>query len=324
MARAVITDLLDRDAELAQIVAAVESARAGTGGALIVEGVAGIGKTSLLDHARGCGSQAGMTVLAASGRRVRGGLRLGRGPSAVRSIAPRWVCGRRAAERGRLAGRPALGASSELIGVDEDAFAVLHGLYWLTANLAELQPVLVAVDDLHWSDQPSLRLIAHLTRRLEGLPVLLMATTRPPRSRAKNAGLLPAIIVDPGVRVVRPAALGSTSCSVIVGAGLGGDPSPDFGQACEEVTGGNPFLLHALVDGLAVEGVQGGDRDVAHVRYLPPRAVTQDVLLRLGRMPPEALAVAGRWPCSVPEPPWLGSRPSRSSIRHRWPMPSKR
>ena len=119
-----------------------------------------------------------------------------------------------------------------------------------------------------------------------------MATTRPPRSRAKNAGLLPAIIADPGVRVVRPAALGSISCSVIVGAGLGGDPSPDFGQACEEVTGGNPFLLHALVDGLAAEGVQGGDRDVAHVRYLTPRAVTQDVLLRLGRMPPEALAVA--------------------------------
>jgi hypothetical protein len=40
-------------------------------------------------------------------------------------------------------------------------------------------PLLVAVDDLHWADPDSLRLIAFLVRRLEGMPVALIGTLRP-------------------------------------------------------------------------------------------------------------------------------------------------
>src|SRR5271165_699787 len=57
--------LLDRGAELAAIATAIESACAGSGSALLVEGVAGIGKTRLLTHACEQAAQAGMTVLAA-------------------------------------------------------------------------------------------------------------------------------------------------------------------------------------------------------------------------------------------------------------------
>ena len=61
---------------------------------------------------------------------------------------------------------------------DEDPFSVLHGLYWLTAGIAQRAPLLLAVDDLHWADQPSLRFIEHLARRLEGLAALLVLTVR--------------------------------------------------------------------------------------------------------------------------------------------------
>ncbi len=152
---------------------------------------------------------------------------------------------------------------------------MLHGLYWLTANLAGQGPLLLAVDDLHWSDRPSLRFVAHLARRLEGLPVLLMATTRPTRSAASADALLPAVVAEPGVLVVRPAALGSTACSAVIRSGLAGDPSPGFEEACREVTGGNPFLLYALIDTVAAEGLRGGDGDVAHVRRLTPRRVPE-------------------------------------------------
>ena len=57
--------LLDRAAELAAIAAAIESACSGSGSALLVEGVAGIGKTRLLTHACERAARAGMTVLAA-------------------------------------------------------------------------------------------------------------------------------------------------------------------------------------------------------------------------------------------------------------------
>ena len=63
------------------------------------------------------------------------------------------------------------------------SFAALHGLYWLTVNLAGGRPLLLAIDDLHWADRPSLRFLAYLARRLEGLPVLVAASLRGRPSR---------------------------------------------------------------------------------------------------------------------------------------------
>ena len=50
-----------------------------------------------------------------------------------------------------------------------DSFATLHGLYWFVAGLCSGAPTLLAVDDTHWSDLPSLRFLAYLARRLDGL-----------------------------------------------------------------------------------------------------------------------------------------------------------
>ena len=73
-------------------------------------------------------------------------------------------------------------------GDAEGSFAVLHGLYWATLNLAEEQPVMIAIDDLQWSDRPSLRFIAYLTTRLEGAPVLVAATSaRPTRAPTRSS-----------------------------------------------------------------------------------------------------------------------------------------
>ena len=51
----------------------------------------------------------------------------------------------------------------------------MHGLYWLTANLAARQPVLIVVDDAHWADAASLRWLAYLAGRLEGPEVAVLA-----------------------------------------------------------------------------------------------------------------------------------------------------
>src|SRR4029079_3623835 len=55
-------------------------------------------------------------------------------------------------------------------------FAALHGLYWVVLNLAAERPLVLAVDDLHWADRPSLRYLAYLERGLGGQPVLLAGT----------------------------------------------------------------------------------------------------------------------------------------------------
>ena len=55
---------------------------------------------------------------------------------------------------------------------------MLHGLYWLLNNLTSESPVALSVDDLHWADAESLRFLAYLAHRLEGLPVLVVGALR--------------------------------------------------------------------------------------------------------------------------------------------------
>ncbi len=54
---------------------------------------------------------------------------------------------------------------------------MLHGLYWLTVNLTAEGPLLLSIDDVQWCDTASLRFLAYLVKRIEGLPVLV-ATDR--------------------------------------------------------------------------------------------------------------------------------------------------
>ena len=169
----------------------------------------------------------------------------------------------------------------------------MHGLYWLTAGIAQQAPLLLAVDDLHWADQPSLRFIAHLARRLDGLPVLLVTTVREPRSAtAQDRALTAGLAAEPAVTVLRPAALSPAASGGLIRAALGGAPSTAFQDACHELTGGNPLLLEALLASLAAEGVQGTDEDVPHLHRLTPGTVSRRVLLQLGRMPAACLAAA--------------------------------
>ena len=78
-----------------------------------------------------------------------------------------------------------------------------HGLYWLTANLAGSNPVMIAVDDVQWSDPPSLRFLAYLSRRLEGMTVVLLVAVRTGDPQA-DASLLAELVSGPGMRVIRP------------------------------------------------------------------------------------------------------------------------
>ena len=283
--------LLDRAAELGAIAAALDSACSGLGSALLVEGAAGIGKTSLLTHACEQAAGAGMTVLVARAAEFEGGYAWG----VVRQLFETEV---RADGGGQLLAGDAAALAAPALAhgtsqSEEDSFSILHGLYWLTAGITRRAPLLVAVDDLHWADPPSLRFVAHLAHRLEGLPVLVVLTVREPRSgTAQEQGLMAGLAAEAGVTALRPAALRAVACAELVSGALGGDPSPGFQGACREVTGGNPLLLNGLLASLAAEGVMGTDAEVAHLRRLTPGTVSRSVLLRLGRMPADALAAA--------------------------------
>ena len=82
----------------------------------------------------------------------------------------------------------------------------LQGLLWLVANLAAQQPLLLVADDLHWADAASLRWLVFLAERLEDVPVLLVAATRPAEPGADQE-LLDALMTAPAAHALRPAPL---------------------------------------------------------------------------------------------------------------------
>jgi hypothetical protein len=155
--------LLERTAELRALAAALEAACSGTGAVVLVEGAAGIGKTSLLNAARHRAQARGMAVLSASGSQLERSFAMGVvrqcfEPELRRHERPETL----------LAGAAGLAARALVeVPAAEDAApgGVLHGLYWLTANIAERTPLLIAIDDAHWADEASLLFACREHRR---------------------------------------------------------------------------------------------------------------------------------------------------------------
>src|SRR6266850_1303757 len=209
--------LLERDADLAALRALVDGARDGNGTLAVIEGSAGIGKTRLLGEARAMGTGMGLRVLSARGGELEREFAFG----LVRQLFEPLLATASAEERRDLfAGAAVLAAP--LFGesglgetpTGDVPFAILHGLYWLAANAALNRPTLILADDLHWADAPSLRWLAFMARRLEGLPLMLAVGSRPPQQSDQGA-LLTELLTDSAAIVVRPGALGSESVAIL-------------------------------------------------------------------------------------------------------------
>ena len=93
----------------------------------------------------------------------------------------------------------------------------------------------MSVDDAHLSDAPSLRFLAYLSRRLEGLPVLLVAAGRSPDPEGEDVWRQ--LAEDPVAEVIRPRALSETGAAVMVRERLGARPPTKFCRACHRATG---------------------------------------------------------------------------------------
>ncbi len=272
--------LLERDRELTALDRAAAGARDGTGRVVLIEGPAGIGKSRLLAELRGRAE--GMTVLAARCSELERDFSFG----VVRQLLEP------VADRERLLAGSAAPAAGVLAAGDEaeGSFAVLHGLYWAVLNLAEERPVLLAIDDLQWSDRPTLRFVAYLARRLEGAAVLVAATLRSGEPGTDPA-LLAEIAADPLTEAVEPGPLGDSAVAELVTGRLG-TADAEFSAACRQATGGNPLLLRHLLTALEQDGVEPTAAGAPAVRDIGSRAVSRTVLLRLSRLHEEAVAVA--------------------------------
>jgi predicted ATPase len=284
--------LVERERDLAVVEEAVAEAVWGRAALVVIEGPAGIGKTRLLTEGRRLAREVGVRVLVARASELEGELAFGvvrqlfEGALDAVGLEPLGSAATAADEvlggLPRAAGEP---------GSMDVSFAILHSLYRVTVTLAADSPLVIAVDDLHWSDEPSLRFLNYLIRRLEGLGVTVLCTMRP-RERRARASLVTEIVGDPLPGVVCPRPLSSKAAAQLVGEGLGADADQAFVTACHTATGGNPLLLRELISTMQLEGVLPDSTHVSAVSDLGPRAVSRAVLVRLGRLTADALRLA--------------------------------
>ena len=259
-------------------------ARAGSGGAVVLEGPAGIGKSSLLAAARTAAAPE-LRVLSARGGELERELPFG----IVRQLLEPVVATDPAEREVLLAGaaalaQPVLSESDPETG-SEASFSALHGLYWLTVNLAGSQPVLVTVDDAHWADVASLRWLIYLARRLAGVPLALVLATRP-ADPGPVQELHDELLVIPEIAVLQPGGLSEQAITMLASQSLAADPDPAFVTACQLATGGNPFLL------LELFGELGAARNHAESRERRPGRPAELARRRpIGARPPQTAAI---------------------------------
>ncbi|MFG6199955.1 BTAD domain-containing putative transcriptional regulator [Nonomuraea sp. JJY05] len=291
--------LIAREEMLRLIAERLAGTRRGRGGVLLVTGEAGIGKTRLAQaaadeaEARGlatawgrCAEDTGapafwpwLQVLGSFGRDTAGALRL-------------------------------LSGEARTAGGDPDT--ALFGLHErvLEELTASGEPRLVVLDDLHWADASSLRLLSFLAAHLHRAPVLILATLRPepggdPEQLRDTLGRL---VREPGTERLAPAPFTREEVSAYLSRRDLTDPA--LAAVLHDRTGGNPFFLNELLRLLDSEhrldaaslGVPAGVREVIgrRVARLPEptqdllrraavlgRDVGFDVLVAVGALPPE-------------------------------------
>ncbi len=283
--------LLERDGELENIRAALDAALEGRGSLLLAQAQAGLGKSELVRAARELGAERGMTALGARGAELERDFPFG----CALQLFESTVAALSEQERGELLSGAAALARPLLDGAavapaEGGEFSLLHGLYWLAAQLADRAPLLVLADDLHWWDRPSLRFLLYLQQRLDGLRICVVAAARPADPGAP-VELLRALEAHSEVRRLSPAPLSPVAIRRLVALRV---PRSDeaFAGACGELTQGNPFLLNELVAGLVQEDIEPEAASIGRLRDFAPDSVLSATLVRLARLPGASAALA--------------------------------
>lgn len=260
------TSFVGRDEQLGRLRETWGAASAGSGGLVVVSGEAGIGKTRLVEQL--------VAEVADSGR-------VAWGACAGLDAPPLWpwhtILRDLPGGPGATDGPDASAASDLVDPAGAPARSYARIVERLRDTAAQV-PLLVVLDDLHWADPDSLRLLRLAVPQARRAPLLLVATLRPDEMAA--APELRATLSDlaSSTEVVELVGLPTTAVGRLVGELTGRDPTDGIVAAVTRQTGGNPFFLREVLRLLVTEGrlddaLAGGDRLV-----VPP--LVRDVLLR--------------------------------------------
>ena len=265
---------------------ALETARSGAGGLVLLRGEPGIGKSALLAWAteraapdfhvlRGfCWDSAGAPpywlwtqVLRASGLQA---VDLGVAALLLAPLEASWSA------------RP-----GDTLAASDARFRLLDAVAHGVRELARSRPVLIAADDLHWADEASLEMLSFVARATAADPVLMVGSYR----EIEASPRVQALAADG--REIPLTGMSRDEVTALVEAMPGQRLPPSMTSDLWERSGGNPFFVQELARLVQAEGV---DRPPSHL----PVGVVEAVRQRLARLPTDTVrlldwaAVAGR------------------------------
>lgn len=232
--------LVGRDAECRRIDGLLAAARAGHGGALLLEGEAGIGKTSLLDYA--VARSGDLRVLRTHGCESETELAFC-GLSDVLQPLARHLSGLPSRQAGALAG--ALGIGPPVAG---DRFAVAAATLGILALASDDGPLLVVVDDLQWLDTSSAEALLFAARRIANEPVGVLLARREGWGRHLDHDAIPTCSLGGLDRSATAALLARVAPVTVADAVV---------EELHLATRGNPMALIAAARSLPIEQLEG-------------------------------------------------------------------
>ncbi|MDD7968640.1 ATP-binding protein [Actinomycetospora lemnae] len=258
-----------RDPERARLGALVDDARHGRGGALVVRGDPGVGKSALLDDA--AAGADGLQVLRTRGIASEAPLAFAALHRLLRPVA-RHIPALPAPQARAL--RAAFG---EVEGDGGDRFLVFLAALSVLAEAAEETAVLCVVDDAHWLDDESAAALLFVARRvhLERIAVLFAARDGDVRDFASD-----------DLPVLALAGLDDRAAGALLSEHARGPVAAPVHRQLVERTGGNPLALLELPDALTPEQLAG--HDPLPDRLPRTEAVERGFLDRYRRLPDDA------------------------------------
>jgi DNA-binding CsgD family transcriptional regulator/tetratricopeptide (TPR) repeat protein len=235
----------------------LRDASRGTGGAVLVRGEAGIGKSRLMAELEARAVAAGAMVLVGECLELAEG-QLAFAPivAAFRTVIgePELVAGLDPALRAATAALwPAPGPSAALPGQREQLF---EAVYWMLARLAARQPVLLVVEDVHWIDPSSRDLLAFIVHNARRDRVMVLVTYSSDELLGGHPLRAFLAELERSGRSQRLELEGLPRADVAeqIAAITGRQPSPDAVDAISARSEGNPFFVEELVAGAEPTG----------------------------------------------------------------------
>src|SRR5215472_11916111 len=294
--------LVGRRLAIGALRSAVDGAVGGAGGVVLLAGEAGMGKTALASEAVAYAKARGADTVWGTCWEGDGAPGFWPWIQVMRALAP----------EGGDAGQ---GVLAELTGVTEDRgggvmgdeSAIRFRTYDLAATYvrsrAAQRPLVVVLDDLHWADVSSLRLLAFLARQLYDAAALVIGTYRDVEMAAGDHPAHNLLAELAGqAELLQLTGLTADEVGQLVEKVCGERPPTALVRAVHDRTAGNPFFAQQIARLLASQGVP---LDRAPVTGVPP-AVGDVLARRLARLPGEVVdllavaAVAGqRFPIAM-------------------------